>query len=253
MTRRLIVVAFIAILGFVPVRTLGAQEPTDEGTGNNDNAAVAVNTRDGSDVFRLAFSIDRVMRSDADEADNAAVAAASCEACETTAIAIQVVLLMTPPDGDFSPTNLAIAINENCLSCETTALAYQIVLQTDGPVRLTAAGQTKIAEILRKIRDLDDADLSPAELEAQTDALVDELIGVLEEELVPIGSDQDEANDTDVGTETEPPGDTTGAGDPSPAPDVTSAPDPTAAATAQPTEAPATDAPTTTDAPAASP
>jgi putative peptide zinc metalloprotease protein len=226
----------------------------DEGTGNNDNAGVAVNTKDGSDVFRLAFAIDRIMRPDADSPDNAAVAYGSCEACKTTAIAIQVVLYMTPPEGDFTPTNMAFAINEGCTSCETVALAYQIVLQTDGPVRLTPEGQREIARILNEIRDLDDLDLPPGELDARTDALVDELAGVFNEELQPIGQRTVEDTDADIGSE---PGEDPGAEasfDPSQTstPDTTEDPlgSPAPSADASPSTS---DAPATSEAPAATP
>lgn len=49
-----------------------------------DSSAVAVNTRDGSSVFKLSFSVKRVMDSSVD-ADNAAVAYASCSDCQTVA------------------------------------------------------------------------------------------------------------------------------------------------------------------------
>src|SRR5918912_429025 len=96
------------------------------------NTAVAVNTHDGMDVFRLAFSIDRVMR-DPVGPGNAAVAFSSCNDCRTTAIAIQVVFLENNQQ-DATPANVAMATNENCTTCTTVALAYQIVLYTDGPV-----------------------------------------------------------------------------------------------------------------------
>lgn len=151
-----------------------------------DNASVAVNPHDGADVFRLAFSIDHVMRESVSPT-NAAVAYSSCNSCRTTAIAIQVVLLMNGQE-DAIPGNFAIATNELCDSCTTVALAYQIVLNVDGPVHLSAAGAKRVAEIMNEIRALgDDASLSPEELAAKTDALVDELAQVLADELKATG------------------------------------------------------------------
>jgi putative peptide zinc metalloprotease protein len=154
--------------------------PADRGV-SADNAAVAINTKDGTDLFRLAFSIDRIMNGSTNP-QNAAVAFSSCIDCETTAIAIQFVILMSPTS-TFVPENFAIAVNELCTSCETIALAYQFVMQTDGPVKLSPEGKKKIKELLRQIQALEDQDLDPAALEAQVDALADQIAQVLSEEL----------------------------------------------------------------------
>ena len=49
----------------------------DDGNAGGDNAAVAINTRDGSSLFRLAFKIRRVAGDIVDN-QNAAVAYARC-------------------------------------------------------------------------------------------------------------------------------------------------------------------------------
>src|SRR3712207_3599695 len=93
-----------------------------------DTAAVAINTKDDSSIFRLAFSIRRVMN-DVVDTSNAAVAYASCEECPTTAVSLQVVLVFSDPEV-VTPTNTAVAINYQCTTCETLATAYQYVLTT---------------------------------------------------------------------------------------------------------------------------
>ncbi|MFN2471431.1 MAG: hypothetical protein ABR583_10705 [Gaiellaceae bacterium] len=97
----------------------------------DDNAAIAINTKDGSSVFKLAFKIRKVAGDVVDET-NAAVAYSSCESCRTVAIAIEIVLVTGNPSV-VTPTNLAIAINENCNLCTAFAAAYQIVIGTGGP------------------------------------------------------------------------------------------------------------------------
>jgi putative peptide zinc metalloprotease protein len=149
-----------------------------------DNTAVAVNTRDGADVFRLAFSIRRVM-SDTVDIGNAAVAVSSCTDCRTVAIAMQVVLIFSDPEV-VAPENLALAMNIECSLCDTLASAYQLVLTTDGVVRLTGEGHRRIAEIRRKLLQLRHSDLSGAELQAQIDAVYDELAEVIATELEPV-------------------------------------------------------------------
>ncbi len=150
-----------------------------------DNAAVAINTHDGADIFRLAFDIREVAGEVVDHS-NGAAAYASCEDCQTIAIAIQVVLVTNEPS-TVAPENVAIAINENCSACETFAAAYQIVIGTNGPVQLTAEGRRRIAKIRHELEELKKRapDMSLAEIDAEVRRLVGELKSVLATELVP--------------------------------------------------------------------
>ena len=150
-----------------------------------DSTAVAVNTRDGSDVFRLAFHVNRVMSDTVDEG-NAAVAFASCTDCQTVAIAIQLVLVMSDPSV-VTPENLALAYNSQCSLCDTLASAYQLVLTTGGPVRFTPEGSRRLAEIHRRLLELRHADLTGFEIQAQVKALTTELEHVVATQLVPAG------------------------------------------------------------------
>ncbi len=165
---------------------------------------MAVNTKDGSDVFRLAFHVNRVASDTVDSA-NAAVAFASCSDCQTVAIAIQVVLIMSDPT-TVTPEKLAIAINQECSECDTLASAYQLVLSTDGPVRLSAEGRRRIAEIRRQLQDLRRSELSSIEIQARVKTLTAELRDVVTTQLVPIGREGDE--EREQGT-TRPPGPST--------------------------------------------
>ncbi len=213
--RRVLAPMVVAIGVLLPTPG-SAQEPvtTPEGP---DNTAIAINTKDGADLFRLAFSIDRLVTGEKDDPDNAAVAYSSCNACETTAIAIQFVIMTTPPEGEFSPTNLAIAINDQCQSCETVALAYQTIIFTDGPVKLSKEGKEQVKDIVDQLRALEDQDLPPAELDARTDTLVDQLGQVLNEELEPKHTSGDAQTESETGDQQ--PTDTL------PDPNMTSSPD----------------------------
>ncbi len=153
---------------------------------SDDTAAVAVNTKDGSSVFRLAFSIKKVAGDVVDNA-NAAVAFASCESCRTIALSIQVVLVTGDPE-TVTPQNIAIAINENCTSCETLASAYQWVLGTDEEnVRFSPEGRLAINEIRKELRELGQSDLPIDELQARVHQLMVRLGEVLRTELEPVG------------------------------------------------------------------
>ena len=167
-----LVLAVVALAGLAPAAS--AQQ---------DSAAVAINTKDDSSLFRLAFSIKQVTGEVVDQS-NAAVAYASCERCQTVAIAIQVLLVMTESPDTITPENIAIAINQQCSSCVTVAMAYQWVLGADDPVGLTADGRRELARIRQELRELGQQDLSAEEIIAGTEVLVDRLRKVLETELV---------------------------------------------------------------------
>jgi putative peptide zinc metalloprotease protein len=157
-----------------------------------DTSAVAINTKDGSSIFRLAFAVRRTMDEVIDES-NAAIAFASCEDCRTTAVSIQLVLVMSDPDV-VSPTNIAIAINQECIACDTLASAYQYVLTTDGPVHFDAEGNQELAAIRRSLRDLvkRSEDLDSTQIQTEVDALVEHLYEVVDGHLVAAGPDDEE-------------------------------------------------------------
>ena len=162
-----------------------------------DNAAIAINTRDGSSLFRLAFSIRRVA-GDVVDHQNVALAWGKCQSCRTTAIAIQIVLVEGSPS-TVTPVNLAVAVNENCNLCQTFATAYQFVVGTNGPVEFTKDGRRELAQVYRELRRLRNQDLAPAELDARVKALMERVRRVLDEELVPArdrrGGDDDDEDD----------------------------------------------------------
>jgi len=182
-----------------------------------DTTAVAINTKDGFDVFKLAFQIRRAT-GDVVDNGNAAVAYASCTSCETVAIAIQVVLISGYDSSTVAPENLAIAINENCDLCQTLASAYQFVLTAEGNLHFTAEGNQRLADIRQALLDLKKSDLPITDIQAKLDALMDELADVLSTELVPAGESG--------GQET---------GSPSPSESVSPSPSDTASPTESPT------------------
>jgi putative peptide zinc metalloprotease protein len=162
------------------------------GAAHADNSAIAINTKDGSSVFRFAFAVRRVMGEVVDET-NSAVAYASCTDCHTTAIAIEIILVSGSPS-TFTPTNQALAINYLCNLCETFAAAYQFVIQGEGPMHFTADALVELKDIRLAIRRLQFEDLTPFELQERLNPLIDRLKQVLATGLVP-GPPQESEND----------------------------------------------------------
>jgi putative peptide zinc metalloprotease protein len=188
------------LVALIAALALAAAKPTAAHA--QDNAAVAVNLKDGASIFRFAFKIARVNQEVVDNT-NAAVAFASCEECQTIAVAFQVVLIFSDPDV-VTTTNLALALNYECTACQTLASAYQFVLTTGGPVRFTPEGHKRIAELRRAIRDLLRSDASITEIQAELDVLADELREVIRTELVAAGNSGERGTDEEAAAEEEP-------------------------------------------------
>jgi putative peptide zinc metalloprotease protein len=155
------------------------------GAQGGGNAAVAINTKDGSALFKLAFSIRHVMGDVVDES-NAAVAFASCTDCQTVAVAIQIVLVMGNPSL-VDPTNLALAFNYQCDLCITFADAMQWVFSTGGPIHFTAEGNRELAEIRQELEQLKKENLPLDQLTAKLDDIKARIANILRTQLVPAG------------------------------------------------------------------
>jgi putative peptide zinc metalloprotease protein len=229
-----------------------------------DNTAVAINRKDGSSLFKFAFSMKKVLGEVVDNT-NAAVAYASCESCRTTAIAIQIVLVSGSPT-TVVPQNYAVSLNESCTLCQTFSTAFQFVIGVEDPsVGLTKAGKRELREILREFKALKKDEYTLAEFHARTQALRDRLRTVLKTQLVSKrqapdvedGDDLDAEEDEEAEEEVErpapppaPSGETTSGGDTTTAPATTeTAPATTETAPATTETAPAETTPPATTAP----
>jgi putative peptide zinc metalloprotease protein len=166
-----------------------------------DNAAIAVNTKDGTTVFKVAFAIRHVM-SDVVTETNAAVAYNSCTDCASVAIAFEIVLVEDDASV-VSPTNVAIAYNQDCTTCVAVAEAYQFVLGTGGLVHFDAEGNRILADIRRELHSLKKEDLTLDRLQAMLDDIAARMADVLQNHLVAVGpSKPDEAATTTDTTDT---------------------------------------------------
>jgi putative peptide zinc metalloprotease protein len=150
-----------------------------------DNTAIAINTKDGTDIFKLAFKIVRANQDVVDQS-NAAVAFNSCADCSSIATAFQIILIFSDPDVVTSE-NLALAINYECDACVAFASAYQWLLTTGGPVHFTAEGNLRLAELRKELRDLLQSDLTLQQLTAELERIKNEIADVLATEIVPAG------------------------------------------------------------------
>jgi putative peptide zinc metalloprotease protein len=122
------------------------------------------------------------------------VAWSKCESCQTTAIAIEIVLVEGSPS-TVAPQNVAVAVNESCTLCDTFATAYQFVVGTDGPVRFTRDGLKELKQIRKEIDSWGDRHLSNDQIKALLPDVVARIKRVLAEELRPVRNRHERDND----------------------------------------------------------
>jgi putative peptide zinc metalloprotease protein len=188
MRNRLLLILLAALLG------LGFSAARPDLSHAGDNAAIAVNTKDGTTIFKVAFAIRHVMSDVVDDA-NAAVAYASCTDCAAVAIAFEIVLVESNPSV-VTPTNIAIAYNENCSMCVAVAEAYQFVLGTGGIVHFDAEGNRILSEIRRELHSLRKEDLTIEQLQERLDGIAARIADVLANHLVPVGPPKEKQGET---------------------------------------------------------
>jgi hypothetical protein len=157
------------------------------------NCAVAINQTDNSSLFAFAFEVRHVLGAVVDQ-ENAAVAISSCNSCQTTAIAIQIVLVEGSPT-TVTPKNEAAAANANCTLCDTFASAYQFVVGTSGPVRFTHAGVKELRDIRKEIERWGKKHLSNDEIKALLPGVIARIQHVLDTELVPVRANDEQQGD----------------------------------------------------------
>jgi putative peptide zinc metalloprotease protein len=193
MRRRLLTI-LIAVLCATGVSAARAQ------FASADNAAIAVDTKDGTTVFKVAFAIRHVM-SDVVTETNAAVAYNSCTDCASVAIAFEIVLVESNASV-VSPTNIAIAYNQNCTTCVAVAEAYQFVLGNGSIVHFDAEGNKILAEIRKELRSLKKEDLTLEQLQAKMDDIAARIADVLTNHLVTVGPSKPQQQETTSTTST---------------------------------------------------
>jgi putative peptide zinc metalloprotease protein len=95
--------------------------------GPGDTQALAVNTTDGTIVYKVAYAVITVQDGAPVTNTNGAYALADCHACSAVAVSFQVVLVVGTSK-NIAPIDAAVALNNDCPACVTVALANQIVI-----------------------------------------------------------------------------------------------------------------------------
>jgi hypothetical protein len=193
--RRHLTLLLLALAALAAPALAGAETSTPGTTVDcgGANCAVAINQTDNSSLFAFAFEVRHVLGAVVDQ-ENAAVAISSCNSCQTTAIAIQIVLVEGNPT-TVTPQNEAAAANANCTLCDTFASAYQFVVGTNGPVSFTHTGVKALREIRKEIERWGKEHLSNDQIKALLPDVIARIRHVLDTELVPVGENDEQQGD----------------------------------------------------------
>jgi hypothetical protein len=105
-----------------------------------------------------------------------------CTDCRTVAVAIQGVIVKGSPH-TATPTNAALAINQNCVRCTTYAYAYQYVVTTETRAQLTRRARRRIAALREDVATVARSDLAPAALDARLTELSAEFRAAIDADL----------------------------------------------------------------------
>jgi putative peptide zinc metalloprotease protein len=113
-----------------------------------DNQTLAVNTKNGTVVYDVAFAMvwadqDTVLNK------NEAYAFARCQGCQATAISFQVLLIVGQAHV-IVPQNISAAVNYDCVSCLVQALAVQLVVTL--PTDPSAAETQQLTALWQQIQ-----------------------------------------------------------------------------------------------------
>jgi hypothetical protein len=191
-TLRRLAIAFGAATALAGSPTAFAWDDPPSPTQNN--FAIAENHRDYSTLIRTSMKVVFV-RGDV-TAINAADAEASCTHCQTTAVAIEAIIVEGYPSV-YTPQNYAIALNFKCHYCDTAAYAGQFDLQYAGPVRMTDRGQNQFDALAERLQRLERSGLSSVAIVQQAATIRRDLETVLRNNLVPVDGGENDPTEHD--------------------------------------------------------
>jgi len=156
---------------------------------DDDNQAMAVNTKDGSSLYDVAFALVWADGTDAQQR-NEAYAFASCVACRTVAVGFQVVLIVGQANV-VVPENIAAAVNYECVLCVTYALAKQLVLTL--PDALSPAAMAELNRVWAQLLAFGDRieDVPLSQIRAELNKFEQAIRAIVEQEAGSTASDSD--------------------------------------------------------------
>jgi hypothetical protein len=141
--RRFLTLVLMAILAlFVAVVPSSA--------GGGDNIVVVSNTTDGQTLSSASTQVIPTPMDSVTSSNIAVAVNAGCTDCHSSAVAVQVLIVVGSPQ-NFQPGNATAAANGGCESCGAYAYARQHWIQISGPAVLDGTARAQIDQIRQEI------------------------------------------------------------------------------------------------------
>src|SRR2546421_5689825 len=137
--RRILTLVLMALMAVAV-----AVQPSSAGGGNN--VVVVSNTTDGQTLASSSTQVIPVPMDSVTSSNVAVAANAGCVGCHSSAVAVQILMVVGSPHY-FAPGNAAAAANGGCDSCGAYAYARQHWIQTSSMPPLGGAGHQRNAEL----------------------------------------------------------------------------------------------------------
>jgi hypothetical protein len=168
----------VVALGAVAALSLPAVASAAPATVTFNNAATASSQTNGRNVFILKYQAEETAASTLNAKNQAHASASHCRNCAASGIAFQVIFVSKHDAITINADNEATATSDACVSCSTLAAAYQIIYAANQP-GLSRYQIQGLNHVHSELITLQFTGLTGAKLQARTDAIAQEAVGVL--------------------------------------------------------------------------
>ena len=143
-----------------------------------NNTVTASSQTNGRNVFVLKYQAEETAASTLNAKNQAQALASHCKNCAASGIAFQVIFVSKPSALTINADNEANATSDSCVSCSTLAAAYQIIYAANQP-GLSRFQIQGLNHVHSELITLQFTGLTGAKLQARTDAIAQEAVGIL--------------------------------------------------------------------------
>jgi hypothetical protein len=172
-------------LGAVAVLSFPVAASAAPATATYTNSATAASQTNGRNVFILKYQAEETAASTLNAKNQALASTTQCRNCDASGVAFQVIFVSKGNALTINADNEANATSTSCVNCQVLAAAYQIIYAADQP-GLSRYQVQGLNHVHSELIALQFTGLTGAKLQARTDAIAQEAVGVLNDGPNPI-------------------------------------------------------------------
>ena len=168
----------VVALGAVAALSFPAAASAAPATVTFNNSATASSQANDRNVFILKYQAEETAATTLNVKNQALASASHCENCAASGIAFQVIFVSKQGPLTLNADNQASATSTLCVNCSTLAAAYQIIYAANQP-GLSRYQIQGLNHVHSELITLQFTGLTGASLQARTDAIAQEAVGIL--------------------------------------------------------------------------